>query len=63
MRPDMNLFMGEYVVMPNHFQAIIGLGKINIIRNGLRDGMRDGMRDEIRNALRICKYQRKHQRL
>lgn len=26
MRPDMNLFMGEYVVMPNHFHAIIGIG-------------------------------------
>lgn len=22
----MNLFMGEYVVMPNHFHAIIGIG-------------------------------------
>lgn len=27
MRPDMNLSMGEYVVMPNHFHAIIGIGK------------------------------------
>ena len=27
MRPDMNLKMGEYVVMPNHFHAIIGIGK------------------------------------
>lgn len=26
MRPDMHLFMGEYVVMPNHFHAIIGIG-------------------------------------
>ena len=26
MRPDMNLMMGEYVVMPNHFHAIIGIG-------------------------------------
>ena len=26
-RPDMNLFMGEYVVMPNHFHAIIGIGE------------------------------------
>jgi hypothetical protein len=30
MRPDMNLFMGEYVVMPNHFQAIIGIGQKSI---------------------------------
>lgn len=27
MRPDMNLTMFEYVVMPNHFHAIIGIGK------------------------------------
>ncbi|WP_240644729.1 transposase [Cyclonatronum proteinivorum] len=27
MRPDMNLWMGEYVVMPNHFHAIIGIGE------------------------------------
>lgn len=26
-RPDMNLWMGEYVVMPNHFHAIIGIGE------------------------------------
>ena len=25
-RPDMNLWMGEYVIMPNHFHAIIGIG-------------------------------------
>jgi REP element-mobilizing transposase RayT len=27
MRLDMNLFMGEYVIMPNHFHAIIGIGE------------------------------------
>jgi putative transposase len=27
MRPDMNFTMGEYVVMLNHFQGIIGIGK------------------------------------
>lgn len=27
MRPDMNLEMGEYVIMPNHFHAIIGIGE------------------------------------
>jgi len=26
MRPDMNLWMGEYTIMPNHFHAIIGIG-------------------------------------
>ncbi|HET8885552.1 MAG TPA: hypothetical protein VFM70_04275 [Salinimicrobium sp.] len=27
MRPDMNLSMDEFVVMPNHFHAIIGIGE------------------------------------
>ncbi|GAB4323766.1 MAG: transposase [Bacteroidales bacterium] len=27
MRPDMKLWMGEYVIMPNHFHAIIGIGE------------------------------------
>jgi len=27
MRPDMNLQMGEYVIMPNHFHAIIIIGQ------------------------------------
>ncbi|MGQ1945597.1 transposase [Geofilum sp. OHC36d9] len=27
MRPDMNLQMGEYVIMPNHFHAIIIIGE------------------------------------
>ena len=27
MRPDMNLYMGEYVIMPNHFHAIIDIGE------------------------------------
>jgi REP element-mobilizing transposase RayT len=26
-RPDMNLELGEFVVMPNHFHAIIGIGE------------------------------------
>ncbi len=26
-RADMNLWMGEFVVMPNHFHAIIGIGE------------------------------------
>ena len=35
MRPDMNLQMGEYVVMPNHFHAIIIIGRneYNMRRN------------------------------
>ncbi len=27
LRPDMNLYKGEFVVMPNHVHAIIGIGK------------------------------------
>jgi len=27
LRPDMNLTMYEYIIMPNHFHAIIGIGK------------------------------------
>lgn len=27
LRQDMNLYMGEFVVMPNHFHAIIGIGE------------------------------------
>jgi REP element-mobilizing transposase RayT len=32
-RPDMNSWMDEFVVMPNHFHAIIGIGvnKYNIV--------------------------------
>lgn len=39
MRPDMNLQMGEYVVMPNHFHAIIIIG--NNQYNTHRDMQRD----------------------
>jgi len=27
MRPDMNLAMGEFIIMPNHFHAVIIIGK------------------------------------
>ena len=33
MRPDMNLTMGEFVIMPNHFHAIIGIGENEYNRN------------------------------
>jgi len=41
-RPDMNLIMGEYIIMPNHFHAIIIIGenKYNAQRNThCRDAM------------------------
>ncbi len=31
-RPDMNLEMGEFMVMPNHFHALITIGKNNFNR-------------------------------
>jgi putative transposase len=36
MRPDMNLQMGEFVIMPNHFHAIIIIGEneYNVKRGG-----------------------------
>ena len=36
MRPDMNLEMDEFVIMPNHFHAIIGIGenRFNTSQNG-----------------------------
>jgi len=41
MRPDMNLTMGEFVIMPNHFHAIISIGdnSFNTHRGGGRDAM------------------------
>ncbi len=35
MRPDMNLKMGEYVVMPNHFHGIIAIGKNHYNRDAM----------------------------
>lgn len=39
LRPDMNLTMGEFVVMPNHFHAIIGIGENEY--NNRRDTQRN----------------------
>ena len=40
MRPDLNLNMGAYVVMPNHFHSIIGIGKNEYNTPGdVRDAM------------------------
>ncbi|MBP1617416.1 MAG: hypothetical protein H6Q14_1243 [Bacteroidetes bacterium] len=33
-RPDMNLMLGEFVVMPNHFHAIIAIGENEYNGNG-----------------------------
>lgn len=37
LRPDMNLWMGEYVIMPNHFHAIVGIGKNKYNDQCIRD--------------------------
>ena len=37
LRPDMNLIMDEYVIMPNHFHAIIGIGKNQYNTSHCRD--------------------------
>lgn len=42
MRPDMKLTMGEYVIMPNHFHAIIIIGENEY--NANRDDNRDANR-------------------
>ena len=34
MRPDMNLEIGEFIVMPNHFHAVIRIGKNRYNENG-----------------------------
>jgi len=38
MRPDMNLELGDFIVMPNHFHAIIGIGE-NDYNTQRRDAM------------------------
>ena len=47
LRPDMNLELGEFIVMPNHFHAIIIIGKneYNSGDGGGRDAMHCGGRD------------------
>ena len=42
LRPDMNLILGEFVVMPNHFHAIIIIGENQYNGGGGRVGDGDG---------------------
>lgn len=37
-RPDMNLEMGEYIIMPNHFHAIVIIGENEYNMDGGLDG-------------------------
>jgi REP element-mobilizing transposase RayT len=41
LRPDMNLFMGAFVVMPDHFHAIVGIGD-NAFNEGKEAPIRRG---------------------
>lgn len=43
LRPDMNLLMDEYVVMPNHFHGIIIIGKNQYNDRTFGDDCRDAM--------------------
>src|SRR5690625_7883847 len=63
MRPDMNLWMGEYVVMPNHFHAIIGIGENehNTQRNTQRYTTDTTNTTEIKNVQTHYKASPKHQ--
>lgn len=38
-RPDMNLSIGDFVVMPNHFHAIIGIGQNEYNKKNMGDVM------------------------
>lgn len=53
MRPDMNLSMGEFVIMPNHFHAIIGIGEneYNTQRDTEYDTQRDAQSAQRRDAM------------
>jgi hypothetical protein len=48
-RPDMNLSMSEYVVMPNHFHGIVVIGENEFNFDG--DGRRGGNGDDGRDAM------------
>ncbi len=44
LRPDMNISLGNFVIMPNHFHAIIVIGKNQYNESdGLNNGGRDAM--------------------
>ncbi len=49
MRPDMNLHMGDFVIMPNHFHAIIIIGENEYNK-------RDDVHNDGRGNERCCRY-------
>jgi putative transposase len=42
-RPDMNMDLDEFVVMPNHFHGIIGIGENKFNTGGMDNNCRDAM--------------------
>ena len=43
LRPDMNLSLGEYVIMPNHFHGIIFIGENEFNTDANKKDMNDGI--------------------
>lgn len=52
-RPDMNLELGEYITMPNHFHAIIMIGenRFNAIRRDDMHGVSDAPQPKEKDAM------------
>ena len=48
LRPDMNLSLGEFVVMPNHFHGVIFIGENEFNTYTNKKEMDDGMDNDIR---------------
>lgn len=56
MRPDMNLEIGEYVVMPNHFHAIVIIGHNEYNTNGnLEDNLPNKFGAQSKNIASIIR--------
>lgn len=53
-RPDMDLLMGEYVVMPDHFHAIIGIGENQF--NKQKSGINGDTDSSALNAPKLNKF-------
>src|SRR5688572_29624199 len=60
-RSDMNLFLDEFIVMPNHFHGIIGIGQnafnSSFITTNNLDQSRDSM-PAVRTTQKACKSQK-----
>jgi putative transposase len=56
-RPDMNLFLGEFVVMPDHIHAIIGINENehNIIQRGQNELYRNKFAPQSKNLASVIR--------